>query len=195
AVVVNELDARRGGNVGELDGRRRRSFCVQLHRAAYADESQQEEGCLKKNRPPPAQARPLPRARLNSSQHSSPRSCFRPFSLPFSLMKDPCALSKTVSSNHSLPGMGRGFSAYNQPMPLIDSRHILPFFLVAAATVSSAQARKNPAAGPAAAEHAATLAENGHCTEALPLLKKSIRQVTDKDLKKRIGLDGVHCAM
>ena len=91
--------------------------------------------------------------------------------------------------------MGRGFSAYNQPMPLIDSRHILPFFLVAAATVSSAQARKNPAAGPAAAEHAASLAENGHCTEALPLLKKSIRQVTDKDLKKRIGLDGIHCAM
>jgi tetratricopeptide (TPR) repeat protein len=29
----------------------------------------------------------------------------------------------------------------------------------------------------------------------LPLLKRGIRQVTDRDLKKRIGLDGLHCAM
>ena len=45
------------------------------------------------------------------------------------------------------------------------------------------------------AQRAVGLAEDGHCPEALPLLKKQIRVVTDAKLKKRIGLDGVHCAM
>jgi len=39
------------------------------------------------------------------------------------------------------------------------------------------------------------LAESGHCAEALPLLKRAIRQTADRDHKKRIGLDGLHCAM
>jgi tetratricopeptide (TPR) repeat protein len=69
--------------------------------------------------------------------------------------------------------------------------------LAVGSLVSSAQtAKQSSAAGSqSVAQHAADLAENGHCTEALPLLKKSIRQVADKDLKKRLGLDGVHCAM
>lgn len=74
---------------------------------------------------------------------------------------------------------------------------VLPVFLLASAAVSPAQvAKKNPAsAGPDIAQRATNLAESGHCAEALPLLKKSIHQVTDRDLKKRIGLDGLHCAM
>lgn len=44
-------------------------------------------------------------------------------------------------------------------------------------------------------QRAASLAESGHCNEALPLLKKSIRQNVDRDLKKRLALDGLHCAM
>jgi tetratricopeptide (TPR) repeat protein len=44
-------------------------------------------------------------------------------------------------------------------------------------------------------QHAIALAEGGHCREALPLLKKSIHQVTDRDLKKRIGFLGLNCAM
>jgi tetratricopeptide (TPR) repeat protein len=44
-------------------------------------------------------------------------------------------------------------------------------------------------------QHGLALAENGHCKEALPLLKKEIHQTSDKDIKKRIGLDGLHCAM
>jgi tetratricopeptide (TPR) repeat protein len=40
-----------------------------------------------------------------------------------------------------------------------------------------------------------TLAENGNCKEALPLLKKSIGQITDRDFLKRAGLDGLRCAM
>jgi tetratricopeptide (TPR) repeat protein len=41
----------------------------------------------------------------------------------------------------------------------------------------------------------AELAESGQCLQALPQLKKNAPEVTDKDLKRRAGLDGVHCAM
>ena len=39
------------------------------------------------------------------------------------------------------------------------------------------------------------LARRGNCADALPLLKKDIRQTTDKDLKRKAGLAGVRCAM
>jgi len=45
------------------------------------------------------------------------------------------------------------------------------------------------------ADRAVKLAEGGHCTEALPLLRKSIRQSVNRDLKKRVGLYGLRCAM
>ena len=44
-------------------------------------------------------------------------------------------------------------------------------------------------------ERGAKLAETGHCEEALPLLKRSFPQTSDKDLKLRIGIDAVRCAM
>jgi tetratricopeptide (TPR) repeat protein len=81
-------------------------------------------------------------------------------------------------------------------MHRIPSLFRLSLFLIVAATISSAQAAKKsspPAAGQA--EQAASLAESGHCAQALPLLKKAVRQATDHDLKKRLGLDGLHCAM
>jgi predicted Zn-dependent protease len=56
-------------------------------------------------------------------------------------------------------------------------------------------AKKPSAPAEGEAQRALSLAESGHCTQALPALKKLIRQTADKDLKKRIGLDGVHCAM
>jgi tetratricopeptide (TPR) repeat protein len=70
-------------------------------------------------------------------------------------------------------------------------------FVLLTGGVSFAQTPKSTAApgGKVLAERATGLAESGNCTEAIPLLKKSIREVTDKDMKKRIGLDGVHCAM
>src|SRR6267378_8634260 len=58
-----------------------------------------------------------------------------------------------------------------------------------------AAAKTSTGAAAPEAQRALSLAESGHCTQALPLLKKAIRQVTDKDLRKRVGLDGVHCAM
>ena len=44
------------------------------------------------------------------------------------------------------------------------------------------------------AEQAASLAENGRCAEALPLLARSTTHLADRQLQKRAGLDGVRCA-
>jgi tetratricopeptide (TPR) repeat protein len=70
-------------------------------------------------------------------------------------------------------------------------------FVLITVAVSPAQVQKKSAApsGKEVALHAANLAENGHCTEALPLLKKAIHQTLERDLKKRVGLDGIHCVM
>lgn len=66
-------------------------------------------------------------------------------------------------------------------------------------SLSSGQAPRKGQAAPVSSQpvpqRAIALAESGHCVEALPLLKKSIHQVTDRDLKKRIGLLGLNCAM
>jgi tetratricopeptide (TPR) repeat protein len=72
----------------------------------------------------------------------------------------------------------------------------LIFVVLAASLPSPAQVSGKPVAtaSPAAAEHAATLAESGRCAEALPVLAKSAAHVTDKELQKRVSLDGVRCA-
>ena len=66
------------------------------------------------------------------------------------------------------------------------------FILCALASTALCTAQAPPATA-AAAQHAASLAESGHCAEALPLLLKS-QHTTDKELQKRIGLAGVRCA-
>ncbi len=69
--------------------------------------------------------------------------------------------------------------------------------LLLCAAHSFAQAPKPaPASSPQSpAERAVTLAEGGHCTEAMPLLKKSIHQIASKELQKHAGLVGLNCAM
>jgi tetratricopeptide (TPR) repeat protein len=71
------------------------------------------------------------------------------------------------------------------------------FLLLAIAASTPAQvAKKAPTADlSVVAERGAKLAESGHCSEALPLLKKSFPQVSDKDLKLRVGFAAVRCAM
>jgi Tfp pilus assembly protein PilF len=59
-----------------------------------------------------------------------------------------------------------------------------------AQSVSQAAADPTPSLRNAIAQ-----AEGGHCAEALVSLKKSIGQVKDKELRRKIGLDGVRCAM
>jgi tetratricopeptide (TPR) repeat protein len=74
---------------------------------------------------------------------------------------------------------------------------VVALFFLTAATVSTAQTSKKgpPASGKQLAEQGTGLAESGHCDEALPILKKAIHQTLDRNLKKRVGLDGIHCAM
>ncbi len=80
-------------------------------------------------------------------------------------------------------------------MQRVLSLALLSFFFLYPAAIAAAQGSNNAAASGPSAERAINLAESGHCTEALPLLKKSIRQIADKELKKRAGLDGINCAM
>lgn len=70
-------------------------------------------------------------------------------------------------------------------------------FLLGIPAVSHAQVPKQTASVSAAglAARAMNLAESGHCADALPLLRKSIRQISDRDAKKRAGLDAIRCAM
>jgi len=73
----------------------------------------------------------------------------------------------------------------------------LAIVLLVAATPQfafAAQAKTAPDAA-ALARHAVELAGTGHCLEALPQLRKALRQVSDQELKRKVGLAGVHCAM
>jgi tetratricopeptide (TPR) repeat protein len=58
--------------------------------------------------------------------------------------------------------------------------------------VAQAPIGKRPAL---ASESIAQLAESGHCREALPLLKTALARTTEPALMKRLGMDGVQCAM
>ena len=60
---------------------------------------------------------------------------------------------------------------------------------------TSAPVSSTGAKGTISAQHALDLAKEGHCSEALPLLKKAIPQSTDKELQRNAGLAGVRCAM
>jgi len=68
-------------------------------------------------------------------------------------------------------------------------------FSIASADGAAQTASKSAPDASSAARRAAILAEGGHCSDALPVLKRSIRQVADKELKRKVGLAGVHCAM
>jgi tetratricopeptide (TPR) repeat protein len=72
------------------------------------------------------------------------------------------------------------------------------FFLARICAVAQAQVAKKPIRtvdSSSMTERGAKLAETGHCQEALPLLKRSFTQTSDKDLKLRTGIDAVRCAM
>ncbi len=67
--------------------------------------------------------------------------------------------------------------------------------LVTACLTTAQTATKPLSEFSAAARSAIALSESGRCTEALPALKKSVSQVSDKDLKRKAALAGMHCAM
>jgi Tfp pilus assembly protein PilF len=68
-------------------------------------------------------------------------------------------------------------------------------FLVLIITLTQAQsANKSSQDVSSTAAKAVSLAEQGRCGEALPTLEKSLH-VSDQDLKRKVGLAGVRCAM
>lgn len=89
--------------------------------------------------------------------------------------------------------------AYNRRMPGLSplTSYVLllsSLLLIQTALGQTARRSSAPAVG-AEVERVIALAESGHCSQALPLLKKFIHQTSDRELKKRMGLDGLHCAM
>ena len=73
-----------------------------------------------------------------------------------------------------------------------------PFLLFVAVGFSFAQAAPKRTVMPSAgdAEKGLSLAESGNCSEALPILKRATRSTsTDRNVRKRAGLAGLHCAM
>jgi len=75
---------------------------------------------------------------------------------------------------------------------------IAGFLLALIGAVDQAQVAKKTARAvdsSSMTDRATKLAETGHCEEALPLLKRSFPLASDKDLKLRIGIDTVRCAM
>lgn len=91
-------------------------------------------------------------------------------------------------------------SEYNRAMREFLWRAGFSFLLLTSlllTTLATGQAAKKTPAPSAATEpeHATNLAESGHCAEAIPVLKRALHQTTDHELKKRIALDGLHCAM
>jgi len=110
---------------------------------------------------------------------------FGPYALPIAYPYADCG------------GFCTGGWMYNR---VVNRALVLSISVVALLALSSASARQAPgkSSGNIAQpgfQRAVALAEAGHCKEALPLLKKSIHQVSDRDLKKRIGLLGLKCAM
>jgi len=81
------------------------------------------------------------------------------------------------------------------PRSALSISGLLLFLSFTTALAMAQVTKKSSVPGAGEAQRATSLAESGHCTEALPLLKRAIRQTGDRDLKKRIGLDGLHCAM
>src|SRR6516225_6602310 len=80
-------------------------------------------------------------------------------------------------------------------MPLLQkSIFLLVFALATSSAFPQAPLRPAPANFAESAKHATALAEAGRCPEALPLLSKAVAHVSDKELQKRVAVDGVRCA-
>jgi Tfp pilus assembly protein PilF len=72
----------------------------------------------------------------------------------------------------------------------------LMFLMMVASAISEGQAGGKAAPDASSiARNATALAENEQCGEALPMLRKSSAQVKERELKLKVGVDGVRCAM
>jgi tetratricopeptide (TPR) repeat protein len=71
---------------------------------------------------------------------------------------------------------------------------VLAFSIGLLSTVPFSSAQEKAGAG-LSPEKAITLADQGHCKESLPALKKALAGQTAAELKKRAGVTGVRCAL
>lgn len=73
--------------------------------------------------------------------------------------------------------------------------------VIAVATCGAQSGSKtSPSASASVTRSAIALAESGHCTQALPTLKKSVAQggaaaIKDEDLRRKVSFAGLRCAM
>jgi tetratricopeptide (TPR) repeat protein len=67
--------------------------------------------------------------------------------------------------------------------------------LLTLSNLCAAQSSASQPSAATAAAHAIGLADQGRCAEAIPELKRSLRQPIGSDLKKKAGLSGLRCAM
>ncbi len=74
---------------------------------------------------------------------------------------------------------------------------MIPFGILVAAATAGAQAgpATSSTASASTVEQAIGFAAKGRCQEALPVLKKSLAHIPDKDLKHRAAMATVRCAM
>lgn len=69
-------------------------------------------------------------------------------------------------------------------------------FLLGIPLLYAAQESKSPAnSAVATANRGVSLANSGHCSDALPVLKRTMGQAIGPELKKKAGLSGLRCAM
>jgi tetratricopeptide (TPR) repeat protein len=71
---------------------------------------------------------------------------------------------------------------------------LFPLLLVSFSASGQTPGKPAPDASPVARK-AVTLAEEGHCPDALPALRSTVRKVADRDLKRKVALAGVRCSM
>ena len=74
-------------------------------------------------------------------------------------------------------------------------RIAIPLALCLASLAVAQTSAKPPSSPEQQIAKAGTLAERGHCAEALPLLKRAVPLAAGKDVKKRLEVDGLRCAM
>src|SRR6267378_1080997 len=91
-----------------------------------------------------------------------------------------------------LPAVGSSL-----PMTRIVCRMLqVPLAAILAASFLAAQsAEKAPPVVTPSVERAIDLTAKGHCVEALPILKRSISRLTDKQLEYRVAMATARCAM
>jgi tetratricopeptide (TPR) repeat protein len=78
----------------------------------------------------------------------------------------------------------------------LNSRYLVTMVLFGACALSPAQTSKaKPADIVISSEKGVQLAQSGRCAEALPILKRAAQRQIDAEMKRRIGLATLRCAM